>query len=181
MTLQMLLLQLSGSWLWIWRVATGRFPCITATSRHHSLLDRGCDNSEIFPLACTMLQQCLSSWWNPSCRALLMKPAWYSWLIWPLLTGHSNSKLIICQRCSRSSEGLALNSLPRSINCSRRKYSTWDILPEGMTMDSDRLKVVQEWLSQKDKYKLRSFLGLCIWHWRFIAGFADTVKRPSDQ
>lgn len=41
-------------------------------------------------------------------------------------------------------------------------------------MDSERLKVVQQRLSQKDKHKLRSFLGLCIYYWRFIAGFADS-------
>jgi hypothetical protein len=43
-------------------------------------------------------------------------------------------------------------------------------------MDSDRLKLVQEWLSQKDKHKLRSFLGLGIYYWRFTAVFADIAK-----
>lgn len=43
-------------------------------------------------------------------------------------------------------------------------------------MDSERLKVAQERLSQKDKHKFRNFLGLCIYYWRFIAGFADSVK-----
>jgi hypothetical protein len=76
-------------------------------------------------------------------QGLLMKPAWCSWLIWSLLTGHPNSNLIICQRCSSSFEGLTLNSPPRSTNCSRRRYGTRDIWPEGMTMDSDMLKATR--------------------------------------
>jgi hypothetical protein len=50
------------------------------------------------------------------------------------------------------------------------------ILSEEMTTGPERLTAVQEWLPPKDKHELRSFLGLCIYYWRLIAGSAETAK-----
>jgi hypothetical protein len=44
---------------------------------------------------------------------------------------------------------------------------------EGITINPEKLKAVQEWLTLKNKHKIRSFLGLCTYYRRFISGFAN--------
>jgi hypothetical protein len=48
--------------------------------------------------------------------------------------------------------------------------------PEGMTADSEKLEVVQRKPLPRDKHELRSFLGLCKYYRRFIAGYTYIAK-----
>jgi hypothetical protein len=54
---------------------------------------------------------------------------------------------------------LTLN--PKKCQLFRKKYSTSSIVsPEGITIDSEKLKAIREWPTPKNKHEIRSFLGL---------------------
>jgi hypothetical protein len=46
----------------------------------------------------------------------------------------------------------------------------------GISTDPDNLEAVRECLTPKNKHKIRSFLGLCMYYRRFISSFANIVK-----
>ena len=50
------------------------------------------------------------------------------------------------------------------------------ISPSGVTRDPEKLEAVKNWQRLTDKHQLRSFLWLCTYYRRFIAGFADIAK-----
>jgi hypothetical protein len=56
-------------------------------------------------------------------------------------------------------------------------YVGRNVLPEGITTGAEKLKAVWEWLTQKNKHEMRSFLGLCTYYRLFISGFAYTVTQ----
>jgi hypothetical protein len=62
-------------------------------------------------------------------------------------------------------------------NCFRRKYGTLGILSsEGITTDPKKLRAIREWLTPKNKHKIRSFLCLCTYYRRFTSSFANVAK-----
>ena len=67
----------------------------------------------------------------------------------------------------------------RKVNFSYQeiKYLGHIISKEGVQMDPEKLKVIQEWPSPKNLHDLRSFIGLCSYYCRFIQGFS-TLARP---
>jgi hypothetical protein len=46
----------------------------------------------------------------------------------------------------------------------------------AVTIDPEKLEAVHHWPLLKAKYESRSFLGLCSYYRRFIAGFTDIAK-----
>jgi hypothetical protein len=48
--------------------------------------------------------------------------------------------------------------------------------PEGITTNPEKLKVVQEWPTLKNKHEIRSFLVLCTYYRWFIPGLTDIAK-----
>ncbi|MCO5546846.1 hypothetical protein L7F22_000283 [Adiantum nelumboides] len=57
------------------------------------------------------------------------------------------------------------------------KYLGHIISKEGVQMDNDKLKAIQEWPSPRNLHEVRSFIGLCSYYRRFIQGFA-TLAGP---
>lgn len=55
------------------------------------------------------------------------------------------------------------------------QYLAQIMLPEGVTMDPEKLKAVLKWPPSKDKYEL-SFLGLCTYYQRLMPGIMDITK-----
>jgi hypothetical protein len=53
----------------------------------------------------------------------------------------------------------------------RRQFGTL-----GITIDPKKLKAVREWPTRKNKHKIRSFLGLCMYYRWFISRFANIAK-----
>jgi hypothetical protein len=53
----------------------------------------------------------------------------------------------------------------------------WHIVSlEEVIVDSEKLKVVREWQTPRNKHEVRSFLGQYTYCRRYISGFADTGK-----
>jgi hypothetical protein len=50
------------------------------------------------------------------------------------------------------------------------------VLLEGITTDPKKLKDAEVWSPLKDKHEMRSFLGLCTYSWRVMAGFVAFAK-----
>ncbi len=46
------------------------------------------------------------------------------------------------------------------------------VSPSGVTTDPEKLEAVKNWQRPTDKHQLKSFLWLCMYYRRFIAGFA---------
>lgn len=44
---------------------------------------------------------------------------------------------------------------------------------DGVRMDPDKIRAIQEWLEPKNLHEIPSFLGLCSYYQRFIRLFAD--------
>jgi hypothetical protein len=55
-------------------------------------------------------------------------------------------------------------------------YLGHTVSSEGISTDPKRLKAVREWPTPKNTHEIRSFLGLCTYHRRFIPGFANIAK-----
>jgi hypothetical protein len=47
---------------------------------------------------------------------------------------------------------------------------------EGITTDPKKMRALREWPTLKNKHKIRSFLGLCIYYRQFISSFASIAK-----
>jgi hypothetical protein len=52
------------------------------------------------------------------------------------------------------------------------RYVGHIVSPEGIPTDPEKLKVMRDWQTPKNKRKVRSFLGLCTYYRRFLSGFA---------
>jgi hypothetical protein len=48
--------------------------------------------------------------------------------------------------------------------------------PERIYTNNGKLKAVWEWLIQRNKHVIRSFLGICTYYRQFTSGFANTAK-----
>jgi hypothetical protein len=178
MTHWTLLPEPSGSWPWTWRVATGKWPCTLITKRKQcSPQVRGCGNSQLHLLASALLWQRLNSWWSPSCRALLTKPAYNTWMMFLLSAIHSRNSLTTCRRCSRCSEEPTWSLTQKSANYQTEARCLGHVASlEGATFDLEKLETAQRWPPPRDKHELQSFLGLCSSCRSFIAGFAYITK-----
>jgi hypothetical protein len=84
----------------------------------------------------------------------------------------TRSSLITCRSCSRSSKR------PKKFLLFQKKvqYLGHIVTPEGVIIGPKKLKYIWEGPLLKDKYELRSSLGLCTYYWRFIDVFMDTAK-----
>jgi hypothetical protein len=51
----------------------------------------------------------------------------------------------------------------------------------GIATDPEKLEAVKSWPPPTDKHQLRSFLGLCTYHRRFILCFADVAKPLTEE
>jgi hypothetical protein len=56
------------------------------------------------------------------------------------------------------------------------RYLRHTVSHEGITTDIEKLKAVCEWSTQKNKHRIRSFLGLSTYCGRFTSGFANVAK-----
>jgi hypothetical protein len=64
------------------------------------------------------------------------------------------------------------------------RYLGHIVSSEGTSTDPERLNVVRERPTPKNKHEIRSFLGLCTYYRRFIPGFANLAKpvtKPTEQ
>jgi hypothetical protein len=50
------------------------------------------------------------------------------------------------------------------------------VSPEGRATDPEKLRVIREWPTAKNKHEIRSFLDLCTYYRRFISCFVNIVK-----
>jgi len=62
------------------------------------------------------------------------------------------------------------------LHVSKTKFLGFTISPEGLTMDSNKLKSITEWPIPKNITELQSFLGLCNFYRRFIKNFANIME-----
>jgi hypothetical protein len=53
---------------------------------------------------------------------------------------------------------------------------TVTVSPEGITMNPEKLKAVRKWQTPRNKYEIRSFLGVCACYRRFISGVGNIAK-----
>jgi hypothetical protein len=46
---------------------------------------------------------------------------------------------------------------------------------EEITTDPEKLKAMQQWLTQRDRHEVMSFLGLCAYYRQFISPVLPTL------
>ena len=60
------------------------------------------------------------------------------------------------------------------------------IFKDGIRMDPEKLKVIEEWIQPRNLHEVRSFIGMCSYYRRFIEKFSilagplhDLTKKKS--
>ena len=58
-----------------------------------------------------------------------------------------------------------------NFSCKEIKYLGHIISKDGIRMDPDKLRVINEWPTPTNLHELRSFIGMCSYYRRFIEKF----------
>ena len=75
---------------------------------------------------------------------------------------------------------LLINGKKSEFFMTKINYLGHVISSEGIQMDPEKIKVVQEWPDLRDVHEVRSFLGLCSYYRRFIKHFAHIASPLHD-
>ena len=70
---------------------------------------------------------------------------------------------------------LYVNSKKSEFFLKKIRYLGHIISKDGIKMDPDKLKTIQEWPQPLNLHKLRSFIGMCSYYRRFIEKFSIIV------
>ena len=54
------------------------------------------------------------------------------------------------------------------------------ISKDGIRMDPEKLKIIEEWIQPRNLHELRSFIGMCSYYRRFIEKFSILAKPLHD-
>ena len=99
------------------------------------------------------------------------------------------STRFILSKSLMSCKNISSTSMPRKVkkNLQKIRYLVHIISKEGIRMDPEKLKVIDEWPVPKNLHEVRSFIGMCSYYRRFIAKFSiiasplhDLTKKKVD-